>query len=240
MSYYKGSDPNWWKKGQGKGTSFKRCYHDHKPFELGGGMILGGNCGNPIVADYDIYIGLDSYSYKPQANSAYPWESKKKSKGPKFDFAFPISDMQAPADKPSFEKMIEWLTAQLASGMKVHVGCIGGHGRTGTVLAALVAAINSNPDATQWVRDNYCHKAVESTSQINYLHKAFGINKVKPTKGGGGSSLGQSHLFNDDLDGLDIPPTQAYLPPPKKGKSKTQVIDIEPLESQMCVWGFEE
>jgi hypothetical protein len=51
-------------------------------------------------------------------------------------------------------------------GMSVEIGCIGGHGRTGTVLACMaVLAGVPGKDAVTWVKTNYCKKAVESTRQ---------------------------------------------------------------------------
>lgn len=51
-------------------------------------------------------------------------------------------------------------------GFSVEVGCIGGHGRTGTVLACM-AVLGGVPgkEAVEWVRDNYCWHAVESEKQ---------------------------------------------------------------------------
>ena len=52
------------------------------------------------------------------------------------------------------------------AGCWVEVGCIGGHGRTGTVLAcmAVLAGVPSKK-AVSWVRNNYCKEAVESKEQ---------------------------------------------------------------------------
>jgi hypothetical protein len=49
---------------------------------------------------------------------------------------------------------------------RVEVGCIAGHGRTGTVLAcmAVLAGVPAE-DAVEWVREHYCEKAVEPPYQ---------------------------------------------------------------------------
>ena len=73
--------------------------------------------------------------------------------------------MQAPKDAVEFKKMVVWLKEQGQAGKKIHIGCIGGHGRTGTLLAALVKEVTGNVDAIAYVRKNYCAKAVESNSQ---------------------------------------------------------------------------
>lgn len=51
-------------------------------------------------------------------------------------------------------------------GQSVEIGCIGGHGRTGTVLACMaVLAGVPGKDAADWVWKNYCTKAIESAKQ---------------------------------------------------------------------------
>jgi Protein-tyrosine phosphatase len=52
------------------------------------------------------------------------------------------------------------------TGERVEIGCLGGHGRTGTALACL-AILTGHPatDAVAWVRASYCPKAVETAGQ---------------------------------------------------------------------------
>lgn len=176
-------------------TKTGRCYETHPPLPLGGGLVIyGGSCGYPAVEDADIYVGLD-YSMK-KSEKAYPWV-------PGESFLYPITDMNPPSDADSFKQLIEWLAVQLSANKKVHVGCIGGHGRTGTVFAALVAVLMGKKDAIQYVRSNYCDRAVESDSQIAFLMKHFGVSsaegsKAHHRKGGqadswGGHSHGHRH-----------------------------------------------
>lgn len=56
----------------------------------------------------------------------------------------------------------------------VEIGCVGGHGRTGTLTAALVIKLMDmdSEEAITYVRENYCKKAVESKGQKDLL-KAF-------------------------------------------------------------------
>lgn len=56
-------------------------------------------------------------------------------------------------------------------GYWVEIGCIGGHGRTGTVLACM--AVLSGMDgysAVDWVRSTYCSSAIESDDQEWFVH----------------------------------------------------------------------
>ena len=155
-----------------------RCYESHPRLTLGGGTVVGGSCSHPVTNDADIYIGLES-GMKFQS-AKYPWAPPEQT-GP-IGVQFLISDMAAPKDPPNFIAMIGWLAERLAEGKTVHVGCVGGHGRTGVVLSALVKHVTGNADAITWVRAHYCQKAVESDSQVKFLGTHFGITAATPTK----------------------------------------------------------
>jgi len=57
-------------------------------------------------------------------------------------------------------------------GKRVEVACIGGHGRTGTVLAcmAVLAGVPAN-EAVRWVRNQYCERAVQEPSQEYWMER---------------------------------------------------------------------
>ena len=151
-----------------------RCYTTHPPLKLPGSdlVIYGGSCSSPVVQDADVYIGFDqSMTF---TSRSWPWK-----KGA--EFLFRITDMSVPDKPEEFARLVAWTREQLEAGKKVHCGCIGGHGRTGTFLAALVSTYGE-ADAIAYVRDGYCKKAVESTPQVEYLHKHFGVKKAKETK----------------------------------------------------------
>lgn len=165
-----------------------RCYETHPPLKIGDFTIYGGSCSSPVVKDADVYVGLD---YGMPAMQLYPWDHR-------VAFMYKITDMSVPDDPESFKRLIAYLHEQLTLGKKVHVGCIGGHGRTGMVLAALMNTVTGEIDAVTKVREAYCKKAVETSSQIAFLHKHFGIKQAKPTKtaasyGGSWSSSGGSY-----------------------------------------------
>lgn len=151
------------------------CHKNHPEISLGGGIIRGGSCSYP-KADYDIYVGLDQSmtTQYPQ----YPWHHQSD----KVEFLFLITDMAAPSCTIEFQNLLDYLQAQLLLGKRVHIGCIGGHGRTGTVLAALYHQITGDTDAIQWVREHYCDRAVESTAQIDFLVKQYGVSAIDATK----------------------------------------------------------
>lgn len=174
-------------KGTGGGRGWKpspRCADTHPALKLPNSelVIYGGSCSHPKIGDADVYIGFDHSMHFTRR--AWPWN-------PGEEFLFPITDMQAPANPEQFAKLVDWTIEQLQAGKKVHCGCIGGHGRTGTFLAAIVAKLGE-PDAISYVRANYCQKAVESGAQVEFLHKHYGVKKVGGTKSYGGYSGAKS------------------------------------------------
>jgi hypothetical protein len=154
---------------------YKRCYETHPALKVGDKLIYGGNCGSPIVLDADIYVALQSGM---AVRTPYPWEQTE----PTIQVQFSIADMGVPSSVKDFKAMITWLCNQLQLDKKIHVGCIGGHGRTGMVLAAVIAQFTGEKDAIQFVRKNYCKKAVESSQQVAFLMKHFGMSHAEGAK----------------------------------------------------------
>jgi len=156
-----------------------KCYTKHSELSFGDGVLVGASCGSPREG-FDVYIGLDwGMSFNHQR---YPWNSNGADEV--IEVQFRITDGCAPKAPAQFKKMITWICTQLKNGKRVHVGCIGGHGRKGLVIAAVRNVMDGDTNATAWTRKHHCKKAVETKSQVNFLHKHFGIKKVKGSKHG--------------------------------------------------------
>jgi hypothetical protein len=101
--------------------------------------------------DYGLY--LDSRWQPPWEHGHLDWP----------DFGVPAST----------EAVVEALTTLLErarSGQRIEVGCLGGHGRTGTALACLaVLAGHPASGAVAWARSSYCAKAVETPAQEAFV-----------------------------------------------------------------------
>jgi hypothetical protein len=64
----------------------------------------------------------------------------------------------------------QWILDQLAEGKLVETGCMGGHGRTGTMLALLLVLQGVKPGtAIERVRTTYCDEAIEGNKQIDLI-----------------------------------------------------------------------
>jgi hypothetical protein len=161
-------------------TGYTSCYHSHPALKLtingNEHCVWGGSAGFPKVTDADIYVSLCGSC---SGHETDPWDSGKKV----VEVHCNIPDMGVPKNVTRFKKLVTWLVQSIAVGKKVHVGCIGGHGRTGTLLSALVAEAGEK-DAIQYVRKNYCDKAVESKAQVDFLMKEYGVSKVQGHKEG--------------------------------------------------------
>jgi len=117
-----------------------------------GSQVIASSHGQRTAGDPlpDFALYLDD-CWLPRSLCMYlPWQ----------DYGLPTIDLDRAVW--SIEHAWDWIK----NGNRVEVGCIGGHGRTGTVLACL-AVLGGVPgkDAVEWVRTNYCRKAVETARQ---------------------------------------------------------------------------
>jgi hypothetical protein len=187
--------------------------------------VAGSSCGTPAVGDCDIYIGLDRGM--TFTDRQFPWT-------PGAEIYYPIRDMSVPENLTTYRKLINWTLEQLEGGAKVHVGCIGGHGRTGMFFAALVAVATGRKDAITYVREHYCKKACETAGQIEFLVKHFGVDPVKASKSATSSKGGWTKDGNKVNGGTDAWPDDVYW---IDGKTTADGKAIVPLVSSTTIWG---
>ena len=104
---------------------------------------------------------------------------KKKKKFPKV-LRVLCKDFSTPDVSP--EMWVE-LVKLFPPGSKVLITCQGGHGRTGTAMAALLAADTlSGSEAVNMVRKHYCKEAVETQKQEDYVIEVWGSRLVASGK----------------------------------------------------------
>lgn len=155
-----------------------KCYHNHPVLELDYKgktvRIAGGNGFSPAV-QMDVYIDLNPRKgINPQVE--YP------TKQGETYYNFPIINMGVP-NLDRLEEALAFAMSHINEGHSIHVGCIGGHGRTGLFLSALLFRMYGDENATQTLRDMYCPHAVESQAQVDYLEHNYGITPVAPRYG---------------------------------------------------------
>lgn len=220
------------------GTSLAvRCYESHPVLKVGKGKLYGGSARFPIK-DADVYVILQSGDMNGRQSD--PWEKQMV-----YEVQYSIRDMEAPANVARFKKLVTWLCNQLHEGKTVHVGCIGGHGRTGTVLSAIVAEALEKEDAIQYVRKHYCKKAVESKAQVAFLMKHYGVTSVEPTKGNRGNGEAKATSWTP-VQSWPAAPRQLELKKDSPLQGKVRRIDPEgltkatksftPMASSRSIW----
>lgn len=110
----------------------------------------------------------DPYSRSPEPDYGLYLDSRWQ---PPWDHAqFEWPDLGVPDNTDSVRLSLTALLGRARSGERVEVGCLGGHGRTGTALACL-AVLSGHPggDTVNWVRANYCSDAVETPEQEAFV-----------------------------------------------------------------------
>ncbi len=82
-------------------------------------------------------------------------------------------DFGVPGEKTAIMAALRSLLARARTGQRVEVGCLGGHGRTGTAVACL-AVLAGCPagEAVAWVREHYCTSAVETPEQEAFVTRS--------------------------------------------------------------------
>jgi len=88
---------------------------------------------------------------------------------------FPIPDREIPKDQVLFLKILAEIDKYIEEGKHVHISCIGGHGRTGMVIAAYIGKYCKYENPVELVRERYCKNAVETYEQHKLIHSICGL-----------------------------------------------------------------
>jgi Protein-tyrosine phosphatase len=81
-------------------------------------------------------------------------------------------DFGVPRSSSIADATIKDAFARAQAGERIEVACVGGHGRTGTVLAcmAILAGVPIS-EAVPWLRSVYCPRAVQEPSQQYWIER---------------------------------------------------------------------
>lgn len=143
--------------------AWTKCRHYQAPIEFPSGVILYGssqhsNRQDDPIPDLGIYL---SGSWTPDT------------------IAYHVGCPDWGIPKPSMEQVM-WMGREglkdARSGRRVEIGCVGGHGRTGLMMALMLLLDEydndrtmTGKDAVQYVREKYCKEAIESRDQEWYV-----------------------------------------------------------------------
>jgi hypothetical protein len=139
--------------GKGGGAVYSKCRHYHLPVTLPGGFIVHASSMNNKrqagdgLPDWGLYA---DWGWKPYWRAEHiDWP----------DFGIPFDDTIA-------LDQILVAVERVQNGDDVEIGCIGGHGRTGTIIAAMRVILGEDADtAIKTVRKEYCSHAIETSEQ---------------------------------------------------------------------------
>src|SRR3990167_437555 len=159
------------------GGGFHNCDHWRDPVKLGEYTVYASASSDKnsakdtdIRPDYGFYFSTMSWSLKLTVTPDFPRELVK------IDVAFPRlfydwTDMSAPR-RPYIVHIVKAATELIKEGKKVDIGCMGGHGRTGTFMALLAVELLEMTalDAINLVRKNHCQEAIETYAQRAFIY----------------------------------------------------------------------
>jgi hypothetical protein len=133
--------------------SSNTCTHAMDPILLNGVEVYASKVRSHTT-DTTPDLGIYAYSgWNPASPALFiPWQ----------DYGLPTCSYTSAA------RSIKLAFEAAKDGQAVEVGCMGGHGRTGTILACMAILADSEltgPEAVKLVQAAHCVKAVETSSQ---------------------------------------------------------------------------
>jgi protein-tyrosine phosphatase len=144
----------------------KPCSRNHvgaEPIQVGPYQVYATGMqylwrGLVDVSQFDILMPLEhtfSDYYIEESGQEVWWEAA-------------IADYQPPG--PHFVDLMQRLVDALKAGKKVLIFCTASHGRTGTVLAGLIALLEpETEDPIAAVRERHCEMSVETPDQAAWV-----------------------------------------------------------------------
>lgn len=168
-----------WKSYSKTYTPYVEC--THKELEVLGGILTGGK-DKEQFKKADTLVLLDCIDKGVFLGDIVDTHGRINLTDQRIIY-YPIRDMQVPENKDSFKIVIGEMKRELSEGKRIHVQCIGGHGRTGVVIASLIGMYTEETEPIKWTRENYCDKAVENLAQVNFVGEITDKKEeIKPSK----------------------------------------------------------
>jgi len=96
------------------------------------------------------------------------------------------------------DKIMEFILNNIDKG-RILISCLGGHGRTGTILAVW-AAIQGERRPIKYVRKHYCHEAIETARQEGAIFKYMNWDVPEKLQ----EKIDRGYLWNYTSSELDV------------------------------------
>lgn len=159
----------------GVGTSVGELRQVRKDWEAAGRPAPQGHVHNRIVTFADgtnitamSFLPGDPYRRKSSPDFGLYLDEAWQPPWPHQHFDWP--DFAVPSDVEALRTVLVDVLERARRGDRVELGCLGGHGRTGTALGCLATLTGTPPSqAVAWVRTNYCEQAVETEEQERFV-----------------------------------------------------------------------
>lgn len=100
------------------------------------------------------------------------------------------------------DQLVVFIIDKMQHGKKVDIGCMGGHGRTGTLLACVLGSIEDMgvSGSVNKLRRIYCSQAVETVAQVKLVQTYLGDDEGQTLPGPSHTSVlcgGQPQVVTD-------------------------------------------
>jgi len=134
--------------------------------------------------DYGVYLSIYGWQSNVMVTPGFPTTVPNNEDYPMLFFEW--DDGAAPRN-PATEALVTWLVAQIQAGKIIDIGCMGSHGRTGTLLALLILEIEGGTakEAIDKVRSRHCVECIETYRQecfiFNWNHEPSPAPEHNPT-----------------------------------------------------------
>ena len=175
-----------------------QCLHIYQPIPVGNHFVYASGTKYVTAKDYialdlSVYLDVDSWS-RIRGIAPIPSEIALS----KIPIGYDNDGQFIYVRWPDFDaigqdrlnRLVNLIIRAMKRGLTVEVGCIGAHGRTGSLIAATIARVEGLGalDAIRETRSRYCVKAVETKAQENMLYTFCGeeppistiVNKAWP------------------------------------------------------------
>ena len=184
-STYKGSHSNEW---DGE-FAYSACKHWRTPVKVGntsGKLVASGhtNSPKPPALTWQPYPSLGVYlsRFWLEDLGRVVAQGVRIKGGAPWPYLYTDWPDMSPVEQEPLAVIVDAVIAALGKGQTVEIGCTGGHGRTGTVIAGVLAILEGLDAGTAIAetRKRYCVSAIETFKQEEMIYHLLGETPPKP------------------------------------------------------------